>query len=131
MAGALPSIPGAPGAVLYVSEAVLGLSFIAYTSCAAMAAVDEPKGYLSMEQQAAAFQMTVNVEGSSGWADRLRHLLLSGMVVLPGHTRSPDRRRAPPLPGCASGAWRPFQLSVCSFRTPQRLTKQPKPLDAH
>ena len=36
----------------------------------------------SMAQQAAAVQMVVYVEGSGGWADRLRGLLLSGMVVL-------------------------------------------------
>ena len=37
---------------------------------------------LPLVEQAARFQMVVHVEGNAGWADRLRHLLLSGMVVL-------------------------------------------------
>ena len=52
-----------------------------YRRCARVADTDEPK-YLSMAAQAEGFQMAVHVEGASGWADRLRHLLLSGMVVL-------------------------------------------------
>ena len=53
-----------------------------YAACEAEAtATDEPR-HVSMDDQARLFQMTINVEGSSGWADRLRHLLLSGMVVL-------------------------------------------------
>ena len=39
-------------------------------------------GVFSTKVQARRFQMAVNVEGSGGWADRQRHLLLSGMVVL-------------------------------------------------
>jgi len=42
---------------------------------------DEPK-YLSLEEQARRYQMAINIEGSNGWADRLRHLLLSGAVTL-------------------------------------------------
>ena len=42
---------------------------------------DGPK-YMGMAEQARRFQMAVYVEGSDGWADRLRHLLLSGMAVL-------------------------------------------------
>ncbi len=37
---------------------------------------------MSLGEQASRFQMVVHVEGNGGWADRLRHLLLSGMVVL-------------------------------------------------
>ena len=39
-------------------------------------------GICRKAEQARRFQMAVNVEGSGGWADRQRHLLLSGMVVL-------------------------------------------------
>lgn len=53
-----------------------------YVACEAEATSKDGPSYVSMEQQARRFQMTINVEGSSGWADRLRHLLLSGMVVL-------------------------------------------------
>ena len=35
-----------------------------------------------MREQAFRFQMVVHVEGVGGWADQLRHLLTSGMVVL-------------------------------------------------
>ena len=43
-----------------------------------------------------------------------------------------DRRLAPPRPGCLSGAWRPFQLPVCSVRTPQLLSDSRRaPLGAH
>ena len=49
--------------------------------CALAAEADEPK-YMELDEQARRFQMAVNVEGASGWADRLRHLLLSGLVVL-------------------------------------------------
>lgn len=49
--------------------------------CAVAAEADEPK-YIELDEQARRFQMAVNVEGASGWADRLRHLLLSGLVVL-------------------------------------------------
>jgi len=52
-----------------------------FAPCVRAAEVDEPKR-LGVASQAAAFQMAVHVEGNGGWADRLRHLLLSGMVVL-------------------------------------------------
>lgn len=52
-----------------------------FVACARRAEADAPK-YMSIEEQARRFQMAVNVEGSGGWADRQRHLLLSGMVVL-------------------------------------------------
>ena len=51
-----------------------------FEACARLAR-DKPKT-LSLEEQATAFQMVVCIEGNGGWADRLRHLLLSGMVVL-------------------------------------------------
>ena len=37
---------------------------------------------LSLEQQAARFKYLLHVEGVGGWADRLRHLLLSGATVV-------------------------------------------------
>ena len=53
----------------------------AYTSCIKKCNKDKPK-FIPMAEQSARFQMAVHVEGNGGWADRLRHLLLSGMVVL-------------------------------------------------
>ena len=41
--------------------------------------------------------MVVHVEGSGGWADRLRYLLLSGMVVLKQQTQAVEWR-APAIP---------------------------------
>ena len=38
--------------------------------------------HLSLPRQVSSFQMAVHVEGNGGWADRLRHLLLSGFCVL-------------------------------------------------
>lgn len=38
--------------------------------------------------------MVVHVEGSGGWADRLRYLLLSGMVVLKQQTQAVEWRAA-------------------------------------
>ncbi|KAL1520364.1 hypothetical protein AB1Y20_021953 [Prymnesium parvum] len=38
--------------------------------------------YLPIAEQAARFRYIVHVEGVAGWADRLRHLLLSGALVL-------------------------------------------------
>ncbi|KAL1520908.1 hypothetical protein AB1Y20_022468 [Prymnesium parvum] len=52
-----------------------------YERCVRAVAVDRPK-VLPLVEQAARFQMCIHVEGNGGWADRLRHLLLSGMVVL-------------------------------------------------
>ena len=48
---------------------------------AGVAASDVPK-YLPMAEQAARFRYVVHVEGVAGWADRFRHLLLSGALVL-------------------------------------------------
>lgn len=53
----------------------------AFARCANVSDADDPK-FLSMEAQAERYQAAVHVEGSDGWADRLRHLLLSGAVVL-------------------------------------------------
>ena len=53
----------------------------AYSSCIRACNQDKPK-VMPMAEQSARFQMAVHVEGNGGWADRLRHLLLSGMVVL-------------------------------------------------
>lgn len=53
----------------------------AYTACVKKCNKDKPK-FIPMAEQSARFQMAVHVEGNGGWADRLRHLLLSGMVVL-------------------------------------------------
>ena len=58
-----------------------------YAACARLAGSspsgesDKPK-ILSMAEQARQFQMAIHVEGSNGWADRLRHLMLSGLLVL-------------------------------------------------
>ena len=53
----------------------------AYAACVKSINGDKPK-VVPMPEQGARFQMAVHVEGNGGWADRLRHLLLSGMVVL-------------------------------------------------
>ena len=39
-------------------------------------------GRISLRQQAAEYKYVVHVEGHPGWADRLKHLFLSGMLVL-------------------------------------------------
>ena len=52
-----------------------------YVSCVRTCTRDKPK-IIPMAEQGARYQMAVHVEGNGGWADRLRHLLLSGMVVL-------------------------------------------------
>ena len=52
-----------------------------YNGCVRAVNKDKPK-FIPMAEQSARFQMAVHVEGNGGWADRLRHLLLSGMVVL-------------------------------------------------
>ena len=53
----------------------------AYAKCIRSSMVDRPK-VVPLVEQSSRFQMAVHVEGNGGWADRLRHLLLSGMVVL-------------------------------------------------
>ena len=52
-----------------------------YTRCVRAAGSDKPRA-LPLVEQAARYQMLVHVEGNGGWADRLRHLLTSGAVVL-------------------------------------------------
>ena len=53
-----------------------------YAECVQSATtLDSPKD-MSLSEQAAKFQMFVHVEGNGGWADRLRHLLLSGSALL-------------------------------------------------
>lgn len=49
--------------------------------CSQTMSHDQPE-HLTLAEQAARFRYVVNVEGNGGWADRLRQLLLSGMVVL-------------------------------------------------
>eukprot|EP00322_Chrysochromulina_rotalis_P018884 CAMPEP_0115842138 /NCGR_PEP_ID=MMETSP0287-20121206/7645_1 /TAXON_ID=412157 /ORGANISM="Chrysochromulina rotalis, Strain UIO044" /LENGTH=380 /DNA_ID=CAMNT_0003295797 /DNA_START=395 /DNA_END=1537 /DNA_ORIENTATION=+ len=43
---------------------------------------DEPRRPTPLPEQAAAYRYIVHVEGNGGWSDRLKHLLLSGAVVL-------------------------------------------------
>ena len=50
-------------------------------NCTYTASRDKPK-VLSMSEQAHRFRYMVHVEGIAGWADRLRHVLLSGATVL-------------------------------------------------
>ena len=52
-----------------------------FAACVAMANKDHPRA-ISLAAQAERFRYVVHVEGNGGWADRLRHLLLSGAVVL-------------------------------------------------
>jgi len=52
-----------------------------YARCVARLGVHKQK-VLSLSEQARAFRYLVHVEGVGGWADRLKHLLLSHAVVL-------------------------------------------------
>lgn len=50
-------------------------------NCTNIASKDKPKS-MSMSEQARRFRYMVHVEGIAGWADRLRHVLLSGATAL-------------------------------------------------
>ena len=50
-------------------------------NCTAVASRDRPAG-MPMTEQARRFRYMVHVEGIAGWADRLRHVLLSGATPL-------------------------------------------------
>ena len=52
-----------------------------YKGCVAKLGVHKQK-VLSLAQQARAYQYLIHVEGVGGWADRLKHLLLSHAVVI-------------------------------------------------
>jgi hypothetical protein len=51
-----------------------------FTECVG-AIHDDPK-LMSMSEQASRFRYVVHVEGNAGWSDRLKHLMLSGALVL-------------------------------------------------
>ena len=51
------------------------------SNCTAVASRDRPAG-MPMTEQARRFRYMVHVEGIAGWADRLRHVLLSGATPL-------------------------------------------------
>ena len=42
----------------------------------------QPKDYLSIEQQSLQFRFVIYAEGNCGWADRLKMLLTSGMLII-------------------------------------------------
>ena len=42
----------------------------------------QPKDYLSIEQQSSQFRFVIYAEGNCGWADRLKMLLTSGMLII-------------------------------------------------
>ena len=50
-------------------------------NCTAVASRDK-RFQLSMSEQARRYRYMVHVEGIAGWADRLRHVLLSGATTL-------------------------------------------------
>eukprot|EP00966_Prymnesium_polylepis_P054208 1253244-Prymnesium_polylepis.1 len=70
--------------VLRRGDTILGRSTdeLRFRRRVAAVSTDMPAGTLPLEEQARRFRFVVHAEGHGGWADRLKHLLVSGSAVI-------------------------------------------------